>query len=235
MHRSRPGRSASPSIAAFATTRTARVRIASARTAPARIIQAGIVGAGWRAPALVAVLVAGPAAAVEVGAGGGFAAGALHPVLGFDHLVAMLAVGLLSIQLGGRAVWTVPATFVAFLVVGGALGLVGLPLVQVEGAIALSVLALGLAIAARARLPLAVAMAMVAFFAIFHGHAHGAEIPRLAEPAAYVAGFAAASAALHLAGVTVGLLGRRTQVRALLGAGVAGIGLHMVLLTYSVV
>ena len=184
---------------------------------------------------LAAVLAPAPAAAVEVGAGGGFVAGALHPVLGFDHLLAMLAVGLLSAQLGGRAIWTVPATFVLFLVIGGALGLAGVPLVQVEGVIALSVLALGLAIAARARLPVSVAMALVALFAIFHGHAHGAEIPRLAEPAAYVAGFALASAALHLTGVAIGLLGRRTQFRALLGAGVAGIGLHMVLLTYSVV
>jgi urease accessory protein len=183
----------------------------------------------WAGPA------AGQASAVEVGSGGGFMAGALHPVLGFDHLLAMVAVGLLSVQLGGRAIWTVPATFVVFLVVGGALGLLGLPLVEVEGAIAISVLALGLAIAARARLPVPAAMALVGFFAVFHGHAHGAEIPRLAEPAAYVAGFALASAALHLTGVTIGLLGRRTQFRALLGAGVAGIGLHMVLLTYSVV
>ena len=119
--------------------------------------------------------------------------------------------------------------------IGGALGLAGVPLVHVEGAIALSVLALGLAIAARARMPVPVAMALVGFFALFHGHAHGAEIPRLAEPVAYVAGFALASAGLHLAGVAIGLIGRRTQLRALLGAGVAGIGLHMVLLTYSVV
>ncbi len=187
------------------------------------------------APALASALAAHPAAAVEVGAGGGLLAGAMHPVMGFDHMLAMVAVGLLSVQLGGRAVWTAPAAFVVFLVIGGALGLAGIPLVQVEGAIALSVLALGLAIAARARLPMLVAMAMVGFFAIFHGHAHGAEIPRLAEPAAYVAGFALASAALHLTGVAIGLLGRRTQLRALLGAGVAGVGLHMVLLTYSVV
>ena len=193
---------------------------------------------GFGRTALLAGLsasLAGPAAAIDVGAGGGFAAGALHPVLGFDHLLAMVSVGLLSVQLGGRAIWTVPAAFVVCLVVGGGLGLAGVPLVEVEGAIALSVLALGLAIAARARMPVSLAMALVGFFAIFHGHAHGAEIPRLAEPAAYVAGFALASAALHLTGVAIGLLGRRTQLRALLGAGVAGIGLHMVLLTYSVV
>jgi urease accessory protein len=156
-------------------------------------------------------------------------------VLGFDHLLAMLAVGLLSVQLGRAALWTVPAAFVAFLVLGGALGLAGIPLVEVEGAIALSVLALGLAIAARASMPTPAAMTLVGLFAIFHGHAHGAEIPGLAEPAAYVAGFALASAALHLMGVLIGLLGRRPHVRALLGAGVAGIGFHMVLLTYSVV
>jgi urease accessory protein len=199
----------------------------------------GVARRPWRTcrvgPVLAAALAAGPASAVEVGAGGGFAAGALHPVLGFDHFLAMVAVGLLSVQLGGRAIFTVPATFVVFLVIGGALGLLRVPLVEVEGAIAISVLALGVAIAARARMPVIVAMALVGFFALFHGHAHGAEIPRLAQPAAYVAGFALASAALHLTGVTIGLLGRRTQFRALLGAGVAGIGLHMVLLTYSVV
>jgi urease accessory protein len=185
--------------------------------------------------ALAAMLVPAPAAAVQVGNDGGFFAGLLHPILGFDHLLAMVAVGLLSVQLGGRAIWNVPAAFLLFLVVGGALGLVGVPLLEVEGMIALSVLALGLAIAARASMPTVLAMGLVAVFAVFHGHAHGAEIPRLAAPAAYVAGFALASAGLHLTGVTIGMLGRRPQLRALLGAGVAGIGLHMVLLTYSVI
>ncbi len=207
-----------------------RVHVISAATARATAPAIAPVAA-----ALAASLGPSPAAAVEVGNDGGLVAGLLHPVLGFDHLLAMVAVGLLSVQLGGRAIWSVPAAFVFFLVVGGALGLVGIPLLQVEGMIALSVLALGLAIAARAGIPTILAMCLVAVFAIFHGFAHGAEIPRLAEPAAYVAGFALASAGLHLTGVTIGVLGRRPQLRALFGAGVAGIGLHMVLLTYSVV
>lgn len=185
--------------------------------------------------AVFSLLSIAPAAAASVAGDSGFMSGLLHPILGFDHLLAMVAVGLLSVQLGGRAVWTVPAAFVGFLAAGGGLGLAGIGLPEVEGAISLSVLALGLAIAARATLPMVVAMAFVGFFAVFHGHAHGEEIPRLAEPALYVAGFMLASAALHVLGVALGLLQQRGAARALLGAGVAGIGLHMVLLTYGVV
>ncbi|MEM7056928.1 MAG: HupE/UreJ family protein [Pseudomonadota bacterium] len=186
----------------------------------------------------IAVLVAmsnSTAEAAGVEGQGGFMSGLLHPVLGFDHLLAMVAVGLLSVQIGGRAVWTVPAAFVAFLIAGGAIGLAGIALPEVEGVIALSVLVLGTAIAAQARLPMVVAMAAVGLFAIFHGHAHGTEVPSLADPASYVIGFALASAFLHLAGVGLGLLAHRPHLRALLGAGIAGVGLHMVLLTYSVV
>ncbi|HEU0221379.1 MAG TPA: HupE/UreJ family protein, partial [Paracoccaceae bacterium] len=153
-----------------------------------------------RLPLLAVLLAGSPAAAQHLGEGG-FASGFSHPILGFDHLLAMVAVGLLSVQLGGRAVWTVPAAFVAFLGLGGAIGLTGAPLPQVEGVIALSVLALGLAIALSLSLPIGIAMAAVGFFAIFHGHAHGAEIPALAEPWSFVAGFMLASALLHLTGV----------------------------------
>lgn len=185
--------------------------------------------------AVLFLALAGPAAASDVTEAGGFASGFLHPILGFDHFLAMVAVGLLSVQIGGRAIVTVPAAFVAFLAAGGGLGLAGIPLPAVEGAIALSVLALGLAIALSLALPLAAAMLAVGFFALFHGHAHGAEIPALAEPLAYVAGFVLASAALHLAGVGLGFLAGRPQARALIGAGCAGIGLHLVLLTWSLV
>ncbi len=184
--------------------------------------------------ALFAALSAGAAQAADVG-GDGFLSGLLHPILGFDHLMAMVAVGLLSVQLGGRAVWTVPAAFVIFLGIGGGLGLAGIPLPQVEGAIALSVLALGLAIALKANMPVVIAMLFVGFFAIFHGHAHGEEIPKLAEPTQYVAGFMIASAALHLFGVLLGYLSRFETVRSHIGAGVAGVGLHILLLTYNVV
>lgn len=179
----------------------------------------------WSAPALAA----GPAT-VE-----GFASGFLHPIWGFDHLLAMVAVGLVSVQIGGRAVVTVPAVFVGFLAIGGAMGLFGLPLPQVEGAIALSVLALGLAIAMQRRLPTWLIMGLVAFFAIFHGHAHGSEIPNMASPTAYVGGFLLASAMLHLTGVGIGALCGRPQLRAQLGAGFCGVGAHMVLLTYGIV
>jgi len=175
-----------------------------------------------------------PSLAAEAGAND-FFSGFMHPVLGFDHLLAMVAVGLLSVQIGGWAIWVVPAAFVGFLAVGGVLGLYAIDLPHVEGAIAISVLALGFVIAARASLPAVVAMAIVGFFAIFHGHAHGMEIPRLAEPWKYVLGFMLASAVLHLSGVLIGLIGRREILRAQLGAGIAGIGLHMALLTYAMI
>lgn len=184
---------------------------------------------------LLTALMSGPANAAGVDGQGGFMSGLLHPILGFDHLLAMVAVGLLSVQIGGRAVLTVPAAFVAFLIGGGALGLAGILLPAVEGIIALSVLVLGFVIAMQARLPMIVAMAAVGVFAIFHGHAHGTEVPSLDTPLGYVAGFAIASAVLHLAGVGLGALAGRPQLRALIGAGIAGIGLHMVLLTYSIV
>jgi len=172
-------------------------------------------------------------------ADGGFLAGVLHPVLGFDHLLAMVAVGLLSVQMGGRAIWSVPTAFVLVMALGGAIGLQGTALPHVEGVIALSVFALGFVIALSARPQTFLGMAFVGFFALFHGHAHGAEIPRLAEPAAYVGGFMLATAALHVMGVLIGELCRMfpnpAATRALLGAGVAGVGAHMLLLSYGIV
>ncbi|MEM9043715.1 MAG: HupE/UreJ family protein [Pseudomonadota bacterium] len=173
--------------------------------------------------------------AAQVEGDSGFLSGFVHPLLGFDHLLAMLAVGLLSVQIGGRAVWSVPLAFLVFLAAGGGLGLAGISLPEVEGAIALSVFGLGLAIAINASLTVTFAMLMVGFFAVFHGHAHGAEIPGLAEPVLYVAGFLLASAVLHLAGVGLGVLQKHEVARAKVGAGLCGIGLYMVLLTYSVV
>lgn len=167
--------------------------------------------------------------------GSGLLSGLLHPVLGFDHLLAMVAVGLLSVQLDGRHVWTLPAAFVAFLMVGGLLGLAGIPLIQVEGIIALSVLILGAAIASDKVIATYFAYPMVAIFAIFHGHAHGQEVPTLENPVSYVIGFMVASAFLHLVGVGIGLVARTKRTRALLGAACAGIGLHMILLTYGLV
>jgi urease accessory protein len=135
---------------------------------------------------------------------GSFLGGLLHPVLGPDHFLAMVSVGILSAQMGGRAIWTVPATFVAVMALGGLAGWLGLPLTSIEAGIAFSVLALGAAIAAERRIPVVVAMVFVGTFAIFHGYAHGAEMPEVATPITYALGFISGTAGLHLAGVVIG-------------------------------
>ncbi|MBE2216459.1 MAG: HupE/UreJ family protein [Opitutaceae bacterium] len=134
----------------------------------------------------------------------GFLAGAGHPVFGFDHVCAMIAVGLWAAQRGGRAIWAVPATFVAVMAAGGALGVAGVAVPLVEPGIVASVLILGLLIAAAVRLPVAVSALVVGLFAIFHGYAHGAEMPASTSGLAYGAGFMLATAALHLAGIGLG-------------------------------
>ncbi|TCT05604.1 HupE/UreJ family protein [Aquabacter spiritensis] len=140
----------------------------------------------------------------------GFAHGVLHPLTGLDHLLAMVAVGIFAGQLGGRALWAVPATFLALMAAGGMLGVAGIDVPWVEIGIAGSVIALGGAIALGLRAPLAVAMAVTGLFAIFHGHAHGTEIPEAASGAAYGLGFLLATAALHLAGIGLGTAIGRT-------------------------
>jgi urease accessory protein len=137
---------------------------------------------------------------------GGFLAGLAHPVLGLDHLVAMVAVGLWGAILKAPALWLLPVTFPLVMAVGGALGVLGIPLGQVEPVIAVSALALGLLVAFMVRLPLAVAAILVGLFALFHGHAHGTELPDSASPFAYALGFVIATGGLHLAGVALGLL-----------------------------
>jgi urease accessory protein len=140
----------------------------------------------------------------------GFAHGFLHPLSGLDHLLAMVLVGLLAVQLGGRALLALPASFLALMAAGGAAGLAGLGLPHVEVAIALSVVALGAALAFAIRTPVAAAALAVGGFALFHGFAHGAELPAGAGAAGYAAGFLLATALLHGAGLALGLaLGRR--------------------------
>lgn len=135
---------------------------------------------------------------------GGFLSGLVHPVLGYDHLLAMLSVGILSAQIGGRAIWTVPATFVGVMAVGGALGLIDIGLTSTEFGIAASLVLLGAIIAAERSLPIRLAMLGVGFFAIFHGYAHGTEMPTTAEPALYALGFLTGTALIHIAGVIIG-------------------------------
>ncbi len=142
----------------------------------------------------------------HTGAGGthGLSDGLLHPIHGLDHLLAMMAVGLWAAQLGGRARWAVPASFVGIMALGGVLGMAGLALPMVETGILTSVFLLGLLIAFAVRLPIWASTSVVGFFALFHGYAHGAEMPVDASGLAYAAGFIVATAALHLAGIGLG-------------------------------
>lgn len=151
---------------------------------------------------------------------GGLASGLLHPVTGPDHVVAMVAVGLWGCILGGRAIWQLPVVFPMMMAFGGLLGVAQVPLPSVETGIALSGVFLGLLVALAIRLPMAAAWAIVAVFALFHGHAHGTELPASADPVAYVLGFVTATGVLHLAGIALGLLWARPAGRLIVrGAG----------------
>jgi urease accessory protein len=157
-----------------------------------------------------------------------FASGLSHPLHGWDHILAMVAVGLWAAQLGGRALWLVPAAFVSLMTMGGILGALGVPVPGVEAGILASVLVLGLLIAAAARLPLAASLGLVGLFAIFHGHAHGTEIPAAASGIPYGLGFVAATAMLHGCGMGLGLLARKqpaVPVVRFAGAAIAVAGL----------
>lgn len=162
----------------------------------------------------------------------GFIAGLSHPVLGFDHLLAMVSVGILSAQMGGRAIWRVPLTFVIIMLIGGVLGMLGISLFSVELGIAFSVLALGIALAVDKKLSPMLAMIFVGFFAIFHGHAHGTEMPNLVKPTLYVFGFVVGTAAIHIVGVLVGVFAKKikhgAQLLRYVGAGIAGIGFYLI-------
>ena len=141
-----------------------------------------------------------------VGDTSGFVHGFGHPISGLDHILAMVMVGVFAWQLGGRALWLVPMTFVVVMAVGGGLGIAGVSVPFVEIGIALSVVTLGAIVAFDVRAPVAVAMGLVGFFAIFHGHAHGTEIPENAGGVAYAVGFMIATTLLHLAGITAGFV-----------------------------
>lgn len=173
--------------------------------------------------AAVALLLTSTAQAHTFGAtGGGLAQGFAHPFLGLDHLLAMLAVGLWAAQLGGRARWAVPAAFVAMMAVGGLLALSSVALPRVEAGIVVSVLVLGLLITTATRLPTWVGAMVVGAFALFHGHAHGTELPMQASEWAYGFGMLAASALLHGVGFGLAWMAQRGGVVAQRGLRVAG-------------
>ena len=156
----------------------------------------------------------------------GFASGLTHPLLGLDHLLAMIAVGLWAAQQGGRARWAVPAAFVGAMLMGGGLAGLGWGLPHVETAIALSVLVLGLLIAMRRRRGTTAGMLLAAGFALFHGYAHGLEMPQAASPVGYALGFVLATMCLHGMGIAGSLIGRRATQLA--GAGIAVSGLALI-------
>ncbi|WP_022729679.1 HupE/UreJ family protein [Fodinicurvata sediminis] len=161
---------------------------------------------------LPAALLASAAAAHpghETHAGATFLGGLAHPVTGLDHLLAMVAVGVWAYALGGRALWVVPSIFVMAMAVAGAAGLAGWQFALAESGIALSVLVLGVLIAATVRVRWEIGAAMVGLFAVFHGYAHGVEMPASGSPIAYVTGFLMATALLHAAGVGLGVLAGR--------------------------
>lgn len=168
--------------------------------------------------ALAAALIALPGVALAhtgVDHGHAFTHGFAHPLGGLDHVLAMVAVGLLATQLGGRALWLVPASFMALMALGGTLGIAGIHVPYAEALIALSVIVLGLAVALRIGVPTLAAMVLVGFFALVHGDAHGAALSEAAAPLAYAAGFITATALLHGVGIGLGLLiGRLGDVRA---------------------
>ena len=187
---------------------------------PARKILAALAAA-------VAVSALGAAAAhahVPGAAGAGWAEGLAHPFTGLDHVLAMVAVGLWAAQMGRRAAWLLPLAFPVVMAAGAVLAAFGLTVPGVEAAIAGSVMVLGLLVALATRPSAAVAAAVVGFFALFHGHAHGTELPMTADPWLYGAGFVVATALLHGIGLVFGSVARRPLVR-VAGAAVSSAGL----------
>ena len=160
-------------------------------------------------PGLVLVLLfagTAPLFAHSGGTGAGFLSGLSHPVGGLDHILAMVAVGLWGSQLGKPAIWLLPIAFPLMMACGAALGLMGYPLPGVEVGIALSAVVLGLMVLLEARPPLVVSLLLVACFAIFHGHAHGTELPPGQSGLLYSVGFVLATGLLHALGIGIGTI-----------------------------
>lgn len=153
------------------------------------------------------------------GIAGGLISGFMHPILGWDHVVAMVAVGLWGAFLGSPSIWILPVVFPLVMAFGGALGVMGVPVPAVETGIAASAVVLGAMVAFAVRPPIWIAALIVGAFAIFHGHAHGTELPNAANPLAYSIGFVVATGLLHLCGIAFGLLVRWPVGKLLVRAG----------------
>lgn len=186
--------------------------------------------AGWLRTIVVVAGMMPAFAYAHAGDAGGFGHGIWHPFSGLDHVCAMVAVGLWAAQMGGRSLWVVPLTFVGVMLMGGVLGMSGIGLPFAEYGIVASVLLLGVLIAAAIRLPLWLSSGMVGVFALFHGYAHGIEMPGSASALAYAFGFMLATAALHMSGLFFGsgmqrLAGKQAIPAA--GAGIALFGVYL--------
>ncbi|MEI9427113.1 HupE/UreJ family protein [Mesorhizobium sp. Cs1299R1N3] len=180
--------------------------------------------------AILLVAAAMPAYAhVGIGTTSSFMAGFTHPLSGLDHMTVMLAVGLWAALKGGKAIWAWPAAFVGVMLAGGAFGMLHVPLPFVEPGILASVVALGLLVALAVDLPVSAGVAIIGLFALFHGHAHGTEVPENAGGLEYMAGFAVATVLLHAIGIAAGLsLGLRFRgVARIAGAACAAIGVGL--------
>jgi urease accessory protein len=176
--------------------------------------------------AVSAAVLACPAFAhVEQAQAAGLFAGLAHPVSGLDHVLAMVAVGLWGAQLGAPAIWLLPLTFPIVMALGGLLGLLGVPLPGVEVGIAASAILLGAAVMTERRLPLVVAAVLVGVFAVFHGHAHGTELPPGQSGLLYSLGFVVATGCLHAIGIAIGAIRRWPAGRVALRIAGGGVGL----------
>lgn len=141
----------------------------------------------------------------------GFESGFLHPISGIDHLLAMVSVGILSAQLGGKSIWLIPLSFVSIMIIGATFGFFGMAIPFVEYGIIASVVVLGLAIAFGHKTPLSLAITLVAISSIFHGNAHGLEMPNNISGIEYGVGFTIATAFLHMTGILINLFIHKVQ------------------------
>jgi urease accessory protein len=179
----------------------------------------------WIVAALLGGFASSALAHVQSGLAAGFLTGFLHPISGLDHVLAMVAVGLWGAQLGAPAIWLLPVTFPVVMAFGGLLGLLGVPLPGVEFGIAASAILLGAAVMTERRAPLYIAAALVGLFAIFHGHAHGTELPPGQSGLLYSLGFVVATGCLHAIGIAIGAVHRWPAGRVALRVAGGGIGI----------
>lgn len=187
---------------------------------------------------IMGVLVFLPVAAfahIGVGETSGFVHGFSHPFVGLDHLLAMFTVGLWATQMGGRAVRAVPSACVGVMILGGVLGFAGVPVPFIEGGILASVLILGFLVAGALRFPVLYSALLVGLFALFHGHAHGSEMPAAVGAVAYTIGFVLATATLNLIGIALGKSLQQAHLQTVTrfaGAGVLLAGIYLVIVAF---